>query len=48
MFERNKEVEEWLLGSGESDATTGSNNSNPVLNIVNGGIDQRKLQASLK
>lgn len=23
-FERNKEVDEWLMGSGESDATAGS------------------------
>jgi len=28
VFERNKEVDEWLMGSGESDATAGSNNSN--------------------
>ena len=27
LFERNKEVDEWLMGSGESDATAGSNNS---------------------
>lgn len=26
VFERNKEVDEWLMGSGESDATAGSNN----------------------
>ena len=26
IFERNKEVDEWLIGSGESDATAGSNN----------------------
>lgn len=26
IFERNKEVDEWLMGSGESDATAGSNN----------------------
>ena len=24
LFERNKEVDEWLMGSGESDATAGS------------------------
>jgi hypothetical protein len=28
VFERSKEVEEWLMGSGESDATTGSSGSN--------------------
>lgn len=27
VFERNKEVDEWLMGSGESDATAASNNS---------------------
>ena len=27
LFERNKEVDEWLMGSGESDATAGSHNS---------------------
>jgi hypothetical protein len=26
IFERNKEVDEWLMGSGESDATAGSKN----------------------
>jgi hypothetical protein len=39
VFERNKEVEEWLMGSGESAATTGSNNSNPKVSILNAGID---------
>lgn len=28
VFERNKEVDEWLMGSGESDATAGSKNEN--------------------
>jgi len=27
VFERNKEVDEWLMGSGESANTAGSNNS---------------------
>jgi len=31
VFERNKEVDEWLMGSGESEATAGSNNSGKVL-----------------
>jgi hypothetical protein len=46
VFERNKEVEEWLMGSGESDATTGtsgSNNSNPKVSVLTGCIDQRKI-----
>jgi hypothetical protein len=30
IFERNKEVDEWLMGSGESDATAASNKSNNV------------------
>jgi hypothetical protein len=32
IFERNKEVDEWLMGSGESDATAGSNNDKQLLN----------------
>ena len=36
------------MGSGESDATTGSNNSNPKLSVMTGGLDQRKIQSSLK
>ncbi len=28
LFERNKEVDEWLMGSGESDATAASSNAN--------------------
>ena len=28
LFERNKEVDEWLMGSGESDATAASSNTN--------------------
>lgn len=31
VFERNKEVDEWLMGSGESEATAGSNSSGQVL-----------------
>ena len=30
IFERNKEVDEWLMGSGESAATAGSNTSNQI------------------
>ena len=33
IFERNKEVDEWLMGSGESDATAGSNNDKNKLVI---------------
>lgn len=29
-FEQNKEVDEWLMGSGESDATAGSSTSNVI------------------
>ncbi len=48
VFERNKEVEEWLMGSGESDATAGSNNSVPKLSVLNANLEQRKVQTSLK
>lgn len=36
IFERNKEVDEWLMGSGESDATAGSSKSNNKLLQVPG------------
>lgn len=42
MFERNKEVDEWLMGSGESDNTAGSNNSIP--NQLLGNLSHQKLK----
>ena len=36
-FEKNKEVDEWLMGSGESSATAGSshsNNKNIIENVI--------------
>ena len=34
VFERNKEVDEWLMGSGESDATVGSNHDKEKAGVV--------------
>ncbi len=34
LFERNKEVDEWLMGSGQSDATAASKNSIAPVNSI--------------
>ncbi|TNV74501.1 hypothetical protein FGO68_gene8069 [Halteria grandinella] len=51
IFERNKEVDEWLIGSGESDATAGSKNeaaaaiilAKQVRNLSTGSKKQNEL-----
>jgi hypothetical protein len=46
IFERNKEVDEWLMGSGESDATAGSNNDKDK--VASAGMAQKRIPSQTK
>lgn len=46
VFERNKEVDEWLIGSGESIATAGSNNDHHKAQVLASAVQVKQKRNS--